>query len=344
MDPDNLAYVIYTSGSTGQPKGVMVDHAGLTNRLLWMQDEYRLTPSDRLMQKTPVQLRRLGLGVPLAADGRRHAWSWPSPAATPTPPTSPTWCEQESITTIHFVPSMLEAFLEEPDLERRCASLRRVYCSGEALSPQLRDRFLGRIQAELHNEYGPTETGEITVSYCDGGRTARCRSDGRSPTRRPTSSTAGCSRCRSACPASCCSAASRLARGYHGQPALTADRFVAQPVRHHGRLAALPHRRPVPVAARRHPRLPRPGRPPGQDPRLPHRAGRDRGRARSRTRPSARRPCSSGSDAPGDPRLVAYLVTDGGEPAAAELRSHLAALPARVHGARPRSSGSRPCR
>jgi len=125
VDPCNLAYVIYTSGSTGRPKGVMVDHAGLTNRLLWLQDDYRLTPSDRLMQKTPFSF-----------DVSVWEFLWPLMVgstmvlAEPGGHTDPAYIaglvEQESITTIHFVPSMLEAFLEEPDLERRCASLRRA--------------------------------------------------------------------------------------------------------------------------------------------------------------------------------------------------------------------------
>ena len=49
----NLAYVIYTSGSTGKPKGSMITHAGICNRLLWMQETYELNAEDSVLQKTP---------------------------------------------------------------------------------------------------------------------------------------------------------------------------------------------------------------------------------------------------------------------------------------------------
>ena len=275
--PRNLAYVIYTSGSTGQPKGVMVDHAGLTNRLLWMQDEYRLTPSDRLMQKTPFSF-----------DVSVWEFLWPLMVgatmvlAEPGGHTDPAYIadlvERESITTIHFVPSMLEAFLEEPDLERRCASLRRVYCSGEALSaaaPQTLPRVASR----------PSSTTSTARRRPARSPSLRCEAaDDPLTIGRPIANTTAYVVDRwlqpvpVGVPGELLLGGVALARGYHGQPALTADRYLPNPFDPSGRLAPLPHRRPVPVAARRLHRLPGPGRPPAQDPRLPHRAGRDRGR------------------------------------------------------------------
>ena len=87
--PSDLAYVIYTSGSTGRPKGVMNAHRGIANRLLWMQDAYRLTPGRPGPPEDALQLRRLGLGVLLAADGRRPPGRGPRRAVTAIPPTSP---------------------------------------------------------------------------------------------------------------------------------------------------------------------------------------------------------------------------------------------------------------
>jgi amino acid adenylation domain-containing protein len=159
---ENLAYVIYTSGSTGKPKGAMNTHQGLCNRLLWMQDAYRLTAADRVLQKTPFSFdvsvweffwpliagARLVLAKP---EGHRDSAYLVEVIA------------QEQITTLHFVPSMLQVFLEEPSLDA-CSSIKRVICSGEALSVDLQERFFVRLDAELHNLYGPTEAA-IDVSF-----------------------------------------------------------------------------------------------------------------------------------------------------------------------------------
>jgi amino acid adenylation domain-containing protein len=323
LDPRNLAYVIYTSGSTGRPKGVMVDHAGLTNRLLWMQDEYRLTSSDRLMQKTPFSF-----------DVSVWEFLWPLLAgstlvlAEPGGHTDPAYIadlvEQESITTIHFVPSMLEAFLEEPDLERRCASLRRVYCSGEALSPQLRKSFLDRLQAELHNEYGPTETGEVTAFYCEA-------VEGPLPIGRPIANTTAHVVDRwlqpvpVGVPGELLIGGVALARGYHGQPPLTADRYLPNPFDPTGgsrlyRTGDLC--RWLPDGS-----LDYLGR---ADHQLKIRGFRiEPAEIESSllSHPAVRQAAVlARRDVPGDPRLVAYLVTDGREPVASELRSHLASL------------------
>ncbi|HEX3529301.1 MAG TPA: amino acid adenylation domain-containing protein, partial [Thermoanaerobaculia bacterium] len=165
----NLAYVLYTSGSTGVPKGVMIPHRGIVNRLLWMQETYRLTAADRVLQKTPF-----GFDVSL------WEFFWPLLTgarlvfAKPEGHKDPLYLldviRREGITTLHFVPSMLEAFLDAPGLEELASlrRLRRVLASGEALSPQLVRRFQERIgnpgQVELHNLYGPTEA-SVDVSF-----------------------------------------------------------------------------------------------------------------------------------------------------------------------------------
>ncbi|MBW4564792.1 MAG: amino acid adenylation domain-containing protein [Mojavia pulchra JT2-VF2] len=159
---ENLAYVIYTSGSTGKPKGAMNTHKGLGNRLLWMQDTYQLTASDRVLQKTPFSF-----------DVSVWEFFWPLLTGASLVIAKPGGHQdsrylvqliaQEKITTIHFVPSMLQVFLEETELEQ-CGSLKRVICSGEALSFDLQQRFFERFNAELHNLYGPTEAA-IDVTY-----------------------------------------------------------------------------------------------------------------------------------------------------------------------------------
>ena len=168
--PSNLAYVIYTSGSTGRPKGVMNTHAGICNRLLWMQEQFGLTSADRVLQKTPYSFDvsvwelfwPLMTGAPLvmAKPGGHHDPSYLAELI-----------EREGVTVVHFVPSMLQLFLETDRLLERCASLRLVVCSGEALTPALTRRFferLGPTGAELFNLYGPTEAAvDVTYWRCE---------------------------------------------------------------------------------------------------------------------------------------------------------------------------------
>ncbi len=153
--PEHLAYVIYTSGSTGTPKGAMNAHRAIGNRLDWMQQAYPLDATDRVLQKTPFSF-----------DVSVWEFFWPLQVGA-TLVVAPPGAHQDSaalaalvaaerISTIHFVPSMLQVFVEEPGLAA-CRSLRRVICSGEALPYALQQRFFARCAAELHNLYGPTE-------------------------------------------------------------------------------------------------------------------------------------------------------------------------------------------
>lgn len=162
-----LAYVIYTSGSTGQPKGVMNQHNGAVNRLLWAQQRFALTADDRVLQKTPssFDVSVWEFFLPLLAGAQLVM-------ARPDGHRDPTYLmeaiERYGITMLHFVPSMLQVFLEQVG-PSRLSGLRYVLCSGEALPAALRDRFIERLpQVELHNLYGPTEAAvDVTHWRCD---------------------------------------------------------------------------------------------------------------------------------------------------------------------------------
>ena len=159
---ENLAYVIYTSGSTGRPKGVMNEHRGICNRLLWMQDAYSLTREDRVLQKTPFSFDvsvweffwplMFGARLVIAKPGGHRDSEYLVKLIV-----------EHKITTLHFVPSMLQAFLLNDNVET-CQSLKRVICSGEALPYSLQERFFSCLEAELHNLYGPTEAA-VDVTY-----------------------------------------------------------------------------------------------------------------------------------------------------------------------------------
>jgi amino acid adenylation domain-containing protein len=162
---DNLAYIIYTSGSTGKPKGAMNSHRGVCNRLLWMQETYQLTAADTVLQKTPFSFD---------VSVWEFFWTLITGArlvvAQPEGHKDPNYLVnliiQQQITTLHFVPSMLQAFLEAENVEK-CQSIKRVLASGEALPTQLQQRFFHRLDAQLHNLYGPTEAAiDVTFWQC----------------------------------------------------------------------------------------------------------------------------------------------------------------------------------
>ncbi|MDQ0603851.1 amino acid adenylation domain-containing protein/non-ribosomal peptide synthase protein (TIGR01720 family) [Streptomyces canus] len=233
LRPEHPAYVIYTSGSTGRPKGAAVAHAAIVNRLLWMQDTYRLGPDDRVLQKTPAGFDVsvweffwpliTGAGLVLARPGGHRD---PGHLAE--------LIREQRVTTAHFVPSMLRAFLDDPAAAHVRGVLRRVVCSGEALPTELAERFARLLDgAELHNLYGPTEAAvDVTAWACaDGTRTAA----GSVPIGRPVWNTrtlvldATLRPVPPGVPGELYLGGTQLARGYLGRPVLTAGRFVADP-------------------------------------------------------------------------------------------------------------------
>src|SRR4029077_5452548 len=163
--PDNLAYAIYTSGSTGTPKGAMNTHAAISNRLIWMQEEYRLNESDIVLQKTSISF-----------DVSVWELFWPLMTGAALVLANPeghrdsdyliNLIVNEQVTTPHFVPSMLRVFLQHPKVNR-CTSLKRVLASGEALSPDLVSKHNICLRSSLHNLYGPTEAAiDVTAWAC----------------------------------------------------------------------------------------------------------------------------------------------------------------------------------
>ncbi len=156
VSPDDLAYVIYTSGSTGNPKGVLIDHKGLYNRLLWTIDDLGITQDDIILQKTPytfdVSVWELTVSL---ITGSKLVFA--NPNGHKDPHYLETIIQNEKISIIHFVPSMLDAFMLDID-SKKCAGLRRVVCSGEALPVEMVKKFRQIFKkTSLHNYYGPTE-------------------------------------------------------------------------------------------------------------------------------------------------------------------------------------------
>ena len=225
----NLAYVIYTSGSTGRPKGAGNSHVALFNRLAWMQQAYALTPADSVLQKTPFSF-----------DVSVWEFFWPLmvgsrlvvalPGAHRDPALLIDTIVEQRISTVHFVPSMLQAFIHEPGVEV-CTSLQRIVCSGEALPADAQAQVFARLpQAGLFNLYGPTEAA-IDVTHWT------CIDDGRHsvPIGRPIANLRTHILDAELNPVPAGAAGELylggigLARGYHRRAALTAERFVVDP-------------------------------------------------------------------------------------------------------------------
>ncbi|WP_322905165.1 non-ribosomal peptide synthetase [Paenibacillus campi] len=226
-NPGQLAYMIYTSGSTGKPKGVLIEHKAIANRLLWMQEQYQLSVTDRILQKTPFTFDvsvweffwplMTGAGLVMAEpDGHKNPQYLLD-----------TICQYQ-ITIVHFVPSMLHAFLAQPGVEQ-CSCLQKVICSGEALSPALQQQFFARLSCELHNLYGPTEAAvDVTSWACRKGDTIV-------PIGMPIANVyirvlnQHGRRVGVGVPGELYIGGVCLARGYHNRPELNAERFIADP-------------------------------------------------------------------------------------------------------------------
>ena len=227
---DTLAYMIYTSGSTGKPKGALNTHRGICNRLLWMQDQYQLTSTDVVLQKTPFSF-----------DVSVWEFFWPlltgarlvvaRPGGHRDPDYLINLIEQQQVTVLHFVPSMLRQFLETPGVER-CRSLREVICSGEALPWELQQRFFELLPARLHNLYGPTEAAvDVTHWTCQ-------RSGGWPgivPIGQPVANTqtyildARLAPVPIGVPGELHLGGVQVGRGYHNRLDLTAEKFIPDP-------------------------------------------------------------------------------------------------------------------
>lgn len=231
---DNLVYVIYTSGTTGQPKGVMITHRAACNHLYWRHNYFPLTGSDRVLQKASLNFDdsfweifeplTTGAQLVIAQPGKHQDVRY----------LVQTIIKQE-ITAFCLVPSVLQLFVEEPEVER-CTTLKRVTTGGEVLSGELQQRFFQQLQADLYNGYGPTEA-TIAVTYW------KCKRDDRRttvPIGRPIDNTqvylldARLQPVPIGVPGELYIGGDTLATGYFNRPELTDEHFIANPLRSPG--------------------------------------------------------------------------------------------------------------
>lgn len=234
--PDHTAYIIFTSGSTGRPKGVMVGQTAIVNRLLWMQDRYPLSADDVVSQKTPCSF-----------DVSVWEFWWPfiagarlvmaEPEAHRDPQAMQQFFAHYGVTTTHFVPSMLAAFVASLDADSvaACRTLRRVFCSGEALPTELCREWERLTGAPLHNLYGPTEAAVDVSWYPACGPELAAVTGSSVPIGWPVWNTglrildAAMRPVPPGVAGDLYLTGIQLAQGYLGRPDLTASRFIADP-------------------------------------------------------------------------------------------------------------------
>ncbi|CAA0323424.1 enterobactin non-ribosomal peptide synthetase EntF [Klebsiella pneumoniae] len=234
--PDHTAYIIFTSGSTGRPKVVMVGQTAIVNRLLWMQDRYPLSADDVVAQKTPCSF-----------DVSVWEFWWPfiagaqlvmaEPEAHRDPQAMQQFFARYGVTTTHFVPSMLAAFVASLDADSvaACRTLRRVFCSGEALPTELCREWERLTGAPLHNLYGPTEAAVDVSWYPACGPELAAVTGSSVPIGWPVWNTglrildAAMRPVPPGVAGDLYLTGIQLAQGYLGRPDLTASRFIADP-------------------------------------------------------------------------------------------------------------------
>ena len=231
IGPHDLAYMIYTSGSTGKPKGVVVEHGAIHNRVVWMHEEYGLSPEDRVLQKTPYTFDvsvweflwsfSVGSTLVVAEPGGHTAISYLYGLI-----------RQAGVTHLHFVPSVLRMFLIAPALDQ--LPIKKLFCSGEALGFDLVESYYKKANAgaEVHNLYGPTEAA-VDVSYF---ACPRDPVDNSIPIGRPVSNTGlyVLDECDQPVPVGLPGelhiGGVQLARGYWAREELTAEKFIPCPL------------------------------------------------------------------------------------------------------------------
>jgi amino acid adenylation domain-containing protein len=227
--PANAAYVIYTSGTTGAPKGVVVTHGGIANRVLWTVRAHRLRAGDRVLQKTRLTFDAAGWEIfaPLVNGG---TVVMPPPGADQDPELLLRTVAQHDVTVLQVVPSVLRLLVETEGWSA-CRALRLLFCAGEPLHAELCARVRALADVEIVNTYGPTECSiDVTAARYDPEQ-----STGPVPIGRPIDGTRLLVLDRRGepvpigLPGELYVGGRGVGRGYLGRPDLTATAFVPDP-------------------------------------------------------------------------------------------------------------------
>jgi amino acid adenylation domain-containing protein/non-ribosomal peptide synthase protein (TIGR01720 family) len=237
--PNDLVYVIYTSGSTGRPKGCMLENKGVINRVEWMWKYYGFTSEDVILQKTTFtfDVSVWEIFMPLCW-GAKMVLCQKEDVGSPERIAS--LIEKYKITCLHFVPAMLNAFInflfKDLSFIKSLNSLKRLIASGEALSTETVKKWYEKIGVTIHNLYGPTEA-SVDVTYYE-----TLKGDTKIPIGRPIWNTQMYildehhQLCAIGVTGEICIGGIGLARGYLNKPELTTEKFVANPFKNGERI------------------------------------------------------------------------------------------------------------
>lgn len=232
--PDNLAYVIYTSGSTGEPKGVMIEQRSIVNQMRWLSAAYGLGRDRVVVQKTPMSFDAAQWEILAPSCGSKVVMG--QPGVHRDPERLIDTLERHDVTTLQCVPTLLQALVDSDELHR-ATSLRQIFSGGEALSRKLARRCIQELpQCQLVNLYGPTECTINTTAFTVDRRSVEDGPDTIAlgepvhNTRCHVLDTAG-SPVAAGEVGELCVGGAQVARGYLHRPDLTAERFIANPVR-----------------------------------------------------------------------------------------------------------------
>ncbi|AIQ31432.1 hypothetical protein P40081_27165 [Paenibacillus sp. FSL P4-0081] len=225
--PENLAYVIYTSGSTGKPKGVMIEHRAISNTIAWRKEYYKLNESDYVLQfaslsfDSSVEDLFTGLAsgavLVLLRQSMRNDLHYVRNVLT-----------SRQITHLLVVPSLYKVLLEEcPDAVQ---SLKKVTVAGEGFSRSLVKKHYQVVpQADLFNEYGPTENSVCTTVYKFSGSDNEVKIGLPIPNVEVHIVTDTMEPCPTGYEGELLVSGAGLARGYLHQAELTAQKFIRHP-------------------------------------------------------------------------------------------------------------------
>ncbi|TDD40121.1 amino acid adenylation domain-containing protein [Actinomadura sp. KC06] len=228
--PADAAYVVFTSGSTGVPKGVVINHEGIANRVAWTVRTHGLGERDRVLQKTSLSFDAAcwEFFAPLVSGGTVVM----APVGAERDPAAMVGAiARDGVTVLQVVPSVLRMLVREPGWDE-CGSLRLLFSAGEPLYAELCQEFRGLVPGvEIWNTYGPTECSiDVTAHRFD-----PAQPSGPVPIGRPIDGTRVLvldphgSPVPPGLPGELFAGGPGLARGYLGRADLTAGRFVPDP-------------------------------------------------------------------------------------------------------------------
>lgn len=238
--PGNLAYIIFTSGSTGTPKGVMIEHRSIVNYTRHSVRQYRITPSDKVLQFSSITFDAAGEEIyPILSAGGTLVLRDEETIRTPAAFIEK--CNRHRVTLLSMPTTYFHQLTAAagPDAPRFGDHLRMILFGGERIFPQEVRRWqeVYPRSPELVNTYGPTEATVVATTYFLPPAGSAAAADNEIPIGKPVDNAqifvlnSHRQPVGLGIPGELCIGGTGVARGYLNRPELTADRFIPHPLR-----------------------------------------------------------------------------------------------------------------